>query len=148
MKKMTLHLTCSQCKSGVHVYPQKGGHQAQCDICQHVTELTCSEEMVQQNCLEQCPVCGRKDFYTQRDFNRKIGVALFVIAAVASLWTYGISFIVLLIADLILFKKLPQIVICYFCQTIFRNVANAADIAGYDHEKNDRIIYSGHQFKK
>lgn len=35
--------------------------------------------------LKDCPICARQDFYKQKDFNRKIGVALFVVAAILSM---------------------------------------------------------------
>lgn len=143
---MEVTITCSNCGSGVHVLPNAAATMAQCDVCQHETPVhfTAKDEAGQ---LEQCPVCSRKDFYQQKDFNRKIGVTLFVIAAIASIWTYGLSFVALWLVDLVLFKKLGSIAICYKCQSIFRKVANIEQIRPFDHEMNDRIIYADHDFE-
>ena len=100
---MTVQLTCENCGSGIHVYPDAKADKAKCDICNHEHSVQFSQEH-EEGTLKSCPSCGRKDFYGQRDFNRKIGVALFVIAAIASIWTYGISFIVLYAFDFFLFK--------------------------------------------
>lgn len=143
---MTVHITCSECGSGVNVYPNSKSTHAKCDVCQKETQVKFTPEH-ENSILKECPCCARKDFYKQKDFNRKIGVLLFIVAAILSIWTYGISFIVLYLADLWLFKKLGNVVVCYNCQCIFRQVKNIDDIHAFDHEMNDRIIYSGHDFQ-
>jgi hypothetical protein len=143
---MTVTMTCPECGSAIHVEPNKDLTTAKCKICSHELPVKFTAEH-EQGILKTCPCCERKDFYSQKDFNRKIGVILFVLAAILSIWTYGISFIVLYIFDLLLFKKLGLIAICYKCQTIFRGVANVKEIHGFDHEMNDRIIYADHNFE-
>lgn len=143
---MTIHLTCPECGSGVHVYPDLEAKEAKCEVCQHTITLKIDASHVESK-LEVCPCCERKDFYSQKDFNRKIGVILFVIAAILSIWTYGMSLVALWLVDLFLFRRLSPIAICYKCQTIFRNVSNIRAIPGFDHEMNDRIIYADHNFE-
>ena len=151
---MTVLFTCKNCGSAIHVYPEASAHKIECDVCK-------SEEIVnfnkdhEQSILKDCPRCERKDFYSQKDFNRKLGVMLFVLAAVIStimlyfginpIW-YLITFVVLYALDFFLFRRLKAIAICYKCQTIFKQVANIDEIPGFDHEMNDRIIYSDHNF--
>lgn len=142
---MTVTLTCKNCGSAIDVVPTKDASKAECLVCQHQMDVQFNDDHLQ-GVLKDCPCCGRKDFYSQKDFNRKLGVMLFVIAAILSIWTYGISFIVLYLFDLILFKKLGLIAVCYKCQTIFRKVTNIKDIHGFNHEMNDRIVYSDHDF--
>jgi len=143
---MEITLTCPECGSGVHIVPTIDAKLAKCDICNHDTPVKFDQAHTE-GILKTCPCCERKDFYSQKDFNRKIGVILFVIAAIFSIWTYGISFIVLYLFDFLLFKKLGTIAICYKCASIFRRVKNIKDIPGFDHEMNDRIIYSDHDFE-
>ena len=143
---MTVTITCPECGSGIHIYPNAESKIAGCDICQHQVPVHFNHEH-EQGILKDCPCCERKDFYKQKDFSRMIGVALFVIAAILSIFTYGISFIVLYLFDLLLFRKLSMIGVCYKCQSIFRNVSNIKDLRVYDHEMNDRIIYSDHDFQ-
>ncbi|MFZ8932678.1 MAG: hypothetical protein ACO20H_03125 [Bacteriovoracaceae bacterium] len=142
---MEVTITCEDCGSGIHVYPDAKANKVKCDICEHSQDVKFSVEQ-EKGILKECPCCSRKDFYSQKDFNRKIGAVLFVIAAILSIWTYGISFIVLYIFDLVLFRKLPFIAICYKCGTIFRKVSNINEIPPFDHEMNDRIVYSDHDF--
>ena len=143
---MTVHLTCPECGSGIHIYPSQGSKKATCDICQNEVDLSFNADH-EESILKDCPCCGRKDFYGQKDFNRKVGVVLFIIASILAIYTYGISLIVLWLFDMILFSKLGNIAICYNCQTIFRKVRNIKSIGPFNHEMNDRIVYSGHDFK-
>lgn len=143
---MEIQVTCTSCGSGIEVHPDTSSHKIECGICQHVQDVKFTEEHMQ-GILKECPVCSRQDFYKQKDFNRKIGVALFVIAAILSIWTYGMSLVALYLVDLFLFKKLSLVAICYKCRTNFRRVANMEEIRDFDHEMNDRIVYSDHDFK-
>lgn len=142
---MEVTITCPECGSGIHVLPAQTATQAECGICQRIVDVKFSADH-EASKLCQCPVCERKDFYQQKDFNRKIGVVLFVIAAILSIWTYGLSLVALWLLDLLLFKKIGTIAICYKCQSIFRKVANIDEIRPFDHEMNDRVIYADHDF--
>ena len=145
-KRMTATFTCSECGSAIHVYPTLEAKEVDCDICSHKMSVSFNQDHLD-GVIKDCPSCARKDFYKQPDFNRKIGVILFVIAAILSIWTYGISLIILYLLDLFLFKKLSPIVICYKCNAIFRNAKNAIEAYNFDHEMNDRIVYSDHDFQ-
>ena len=143
---MSVQITCSQCGSSIEVHPDHHAHKVECEICHHTRDVKFSAEQ-EEGVLTECPVCSRQDFYKQKDFNRKIGVALFIVAAILSIWTYGLSLVALYLVDLFLFRKLAMVAICYKCRTNFRGLANMADIRDYDHEMNDRIVYSDHDFK-
>lgn len=143
---MSVQITCTSCGSGIEVHPDHNAHKVQCEICKHTMEVKFNSEH-EQGILKECPVCTRQDFYKQKDFNRKIGVALFVVAAILSIWTYGLSLVALYLVDLFLFRKLALVAICYKCRTNFRNLTNMSEIRDFDHEMNDRIVYSDHDFK-
>ncbi len=152
---MTVHFTCKNCGSGIHVYPSLEANRIQCEICQTQQEVHFDQNHMEA-ILKDCPCCQRKDFYSQKDFNRKLGVIIFVVAAIIStimLW-YGLgpqwylsTFIVLYAMDFLLFRRLNMIAICYKCATIFRNVSNIEQVPGFNHEMNDRIVYADHNFE-
>ncbi len=143
---MQVQITCAGCGSGVTVVPSLEANAAKCDVCSHVTPLKFTNDHIHSH-LVDCPVCERKDFYQQKDFNRKIGVALFVVAACLVPWTYGLSLLALYLLDVFLFRRLSMIAICYKCKTIFRQIENIKEIREFDHEMNDRIVYSDHDFQ-
>lgn len=142
---MSVQFICDECGSGVEVYPSTKNTLVVCDVCNHNFEahFTPKHEASE---LETCPKCERKDFYIQKDFNRKLGVLFFVVAAILSIWTYGLSLVALFILDFFLFQRLRTIAVCYKCNTIFRNASNFKELAGFNHEMNDRIVYSDHDF--
>lgn len=143
---MEVQITCTGCGSSVEVVPEVSASKVQCDVCKHTMDVKFTREQ-EEGILHECPVCARQDFYKQKDFNRIVGVTLFIIAAILSIWTYGISLIVLYLCDLFLFRKLSLVAICYKCRTNFRKLKNMNEIRDYDHEMNDRIVYSDHDFK-
>ncbi len=143
---MEVQITCKGCGSSIDLLPDHMAKKVECDVCKHVMDVNFTTEQ-EQAILKECPVCTRQDFYKQKDFNRKIGVVLFVIAAILSIWTYGISLMVLYLLDLFLFRKLGMVTVCYNCLTNFRRVKNIDEIRDFDHEMNDRIVYSDHDFK-
>jgi len=143
---MEVQITCPECGSSIDVLPDQTASKAQCGVCNHVIPVTFNQAH-EDGVLKECPICSRQDFYKQKDFNRKIGVFLFVVAAILSIWTYGLSLVALYLVDLLLFRKLSVVAICYKCQTNFRKVKNITEINDFDHEMNDRIVYSDHDFK-
>ena len=70
--------------------------------------------------LECCVVCAYDRLYAQKDFNRKIGLAIVVVGAVLSPWTYGASLLVCMGLDYGLYRFVPEITVCYGCQAIHR----------------------------
>lgn len=143
---MIVQLTCKECQSSIEIIPEVNCKQVSCAVCNHVENLNFTHDH-EQEVLKECPQCDRKDFYKQKDFNRKIGVFIFVVAAVLSIWTYGISLIVAWLIDVLLFKKVGWIVICYKCDAIFRTPQNLGKYQDFNHEMHDRIKYSDHDFK-
>jgi hypothetical protein len=80
--------------------------------------------------LERCPICQGYEFYRQRDFNRRLGVALVILGVILAWPTRGLSLLVVALVDLGLYALLPRITICYRCDAIFRGLP--ADAPGGD----------------
>lgn len=73
-----------------------------------------------QGIIRRCPVCRGDEFYVQRDFNRRVGLALVVLGALLAWPTRGLSLVVVVLLDLALYAVVPEIAICYRCEAIFR----------------------------
>jgi hypothetical protein len=69
-----------------------------------------------------CTVCGSEHLYWRKDFHQKAGCALIAIGALLTPWTYGLSLAVLALVDLVLYRLLPRITVCYVCGAIWRGV--------------------------
>ena len=65
-----------------------------------------------------CIACGSNRMYSQKDFNRVLGVAIVAVGAVLSPWTYGLSLVVCMGIDYALYFVVPEITVCYACDAI------------------------------
>lgn len=91
--------------------------------------------MRRDNVVDRCVACDCQKVYVQKDFNRTLGVTIFVAGAIVSLILYGFnliwqSMVVLLgcaAADGLLFKILPDVTICYKCHAQYRQFAANPD---------------------
>jgi hypothetical protein len=91
--------------------------------------------------VHECPICGCTHLYRQRDFNRGLGCLLVAIGAALVPWTYGLSLIVLSLVDLWLYRRLREAVVCYRCDTVFRDARPTAGQGEFDLLKHDVLKY-------
>ena len=138
---LSAQITCPECGSSIQVYLNEKAEAAKCTVCEHEVKLHVTDDHLKDE-LFSCVVCKRKAFYHQKDFNRAVGVTLFIIAAIFVPWTYGLSLVGLWLVDFFLFRKILMIWICYKCNTIYRGAANLKEIPEFDHQLHDRIVYS------
>ena len=85
-----------------------------------------------------CVICRCRDLYIQKDFNRKLGLAIVLLGAVLAPFTKLISLLVCALIDLVLYLALPVITVCYRCHSIYRGFAKNPDHEGFNLGINDR----------
>ena len=103
-------------------------------------KLTFSGSILQENVVDTCPHCGSQAFYVQRDFNQKLGVAIMVVFAVVGLifvaldrpFYFYFSLALGALVDLVLYRLLPEITVCYKCKSAFRETAPNASHGPFD----------------
>jgi hypothetical protein len=88
--------------------------------------------------LLYCAICRCRDLFIQKDFNRKVGVAIAVVGAILAPFTKLISLFVCAGIDFILYKALPMITICYRCNSIYRDFPRSSAHEGFNLGINDR----------
>lgn len=88
-----------------------------------------------------CPICDCKHLYRQRDFNRALGCLLVAIGAALVPWTYGLSLIALSLLDLWLYRRLGDAVVCYRCDTVYRDAKPTESQTDFDLLKHDVLKY-------
>jgi hypothetical protein len=91
--------------------------------------------------VEVCPLCGCRHLYRQKDFNRALGCSLVAIGAVLVPWTYGLSLIAFSLVDLWLYRRLPEAVVCYRCDTVYRDARPLPRQGDFDLLKHDVLKY-------
>jgi hypothetical protein len=67
--------------------------------------------------FKACAVCGCRQFYLAKDFNRFFGCAVILTAIILVPFTYGLSLPVFALVDWLLYKRSKTTVNCYKCGT-------------------------------
>jgi hypothetical protein len=91
--------------------------------------------------VEVCPLCECRHLYRQRDFNRALGCGLVAVGAALVPWTFGLSLIAFGLFDLWLFRRLPEAVVCYKCDTVYRDARPGPRQGEFDLLKHDVLKY-------
>ena len=135
---MDINFRCRHCGLGLWVEDRTTPSQVGCRRCGHDHRIDATA-VAEGAALRRCWICGCDQLYRQRDFNRKIGLAVVVVAAVFSVKTYGLSLLLAAIIDLILYTRLPQIAMCYHCEAIHRGFQLRDAIESYDLGTQERF---------
>jgi hypothetical protein len=91
--------------------------------------------------VEVCPLCDCRHLYRQRDVHRAWGCALVALGAVFVPWTYGLSLVGLGLVDLYLHRRLRDAVVCYRCDTVYRDAVPLDRQGEFDLLKHDVLKY-------
>ena len=91
--------------------------------------------------LSACLVCGHPELYTQKDFPRKVGIGIVVVAAVLAPFTWYASLAVAAILDWLLFRFAPNVVVCYVCSAKHRGFLPSPEHPSFDREIEERLRY-------
>src|ERR671914_723060 len=88
-----------------------------------------------------CPGCGCRHLYRQRDFNRALGCGLVLLGAALVPWTFGLSLIACGLIDLWLYRRLRDAVVCYQCDTVYRDARPLPRQGEFELLKHDVLKY-------
>jgi hypothetical protein len=91
--------------------------------------------------VDVCPLCGCRHLYPQRDFNRALGCTLVAIGAALVPWTFGLSLLAFGLVDLWLYRRLKEVVVCYRCDTVYRDARPLPRQTEFDLLKHDVLKY-------
>jgi hypothetical protein len=136
---MQILAKCPKCDAGLPVNAVDMPPAIRCGRCGTEIPLSFSDAVRTDRAVDRCPVCGGGDFYTRKDFDPKLGVAIVAVAAAISavfywfardLIAYGILAGGALI-DLIVYGRLRDLSVCYRCHSEFRG-AYARTAGGFD----------------
>ena len=103
---------------------------AACAHCRRPIDLAFTPSMLERNLIDRCAVCGNDRLYVQKDFNRRLGVAILAAGVALSYVFFGFNLPALILGltacvgvDFLLYKMLPEVTVCYACQSIYRGYA-------------------------
>ncbi len=118
---MEINYQCPRCQWGQTAEENAIGQTLECDHCHEKIEPGTGSFVSGTQQVERCFVCNGDQFYRQKDFNRKLGLGIIIIAAVTSILTENyLPLGVAVVVDSLIFLFLPLITICYKCKGIYR----------------------------
>jgi len=138
---MEIDALCPSCHTRQSFSPPAAKKVAKCTSCEQNLFEFPTDNLIKSEILDQCPVCGTEHLYRQRDFNRKLGIALVVVGAILAPFTYGVSLIVLALVDWIIYRSVGEIGCCYQCGAVFRKLSRVDqlkpfNLSIYDYYRN------------
>lgn len=97
--------------------------------------------------MDVCSRCSSSVLFVQKDFDQRIGCAILAAGAAVALgvsWRFGgIWFVPALLlvaaADLVLARRVAPVVICYRCDTEYREVADPSAARAWDPHVAERF---------
>lgn len=73
-----------------------------------------------ESAFDRCIYCGGRQFYRQKDFPRGVGCLIVLIAIALVPKTYGLSLVVCVLLDALVYRQCPDLVVCYQCGAEYR----------------------------
>ena len=147
---MRVFTHCSSCESELP-YDSETDHDtaSSCPNCNHSENILFSDSIRQNNVVDCCPSCGKRAFYIQKDFSRNLGLGIVVVCALVGLYfvwqdqpfLFYAALGVAVLADGLLYMLLPEVTVCYACETVFRGADKNQEHVGFDLHIAD--IYEG-----
>jgi uncharacterized membrane protein YfcA len=139
---VTLAFACPSCGGPVEGELAAGTVSMTCPACAAATTLPEAAALAASAAADLCPVCGSRDLYQQRDFNRKVGLALAAIGLVTGPFTHWISTVAFIGLDAVLYLLVPSVAICYACEAQQRGFDRARGPKPFDIAIHDVYKFS------
>lgn len=136
---MRIRTQCRACGYPFNAALESGDRSLPCPHCGEGRPV--SPEGWTASAVEVCPLCDCRHLYRQRDFNRALGCLLVAVGAALVPWTFGLSLIAFGLVDLWLYRRLAEAVVCYRCDTVYRDARPGPRQADFDLLKHDVLKY-------
>jgi hypothetical protein len=111
-----------------------------CPACAKPIQLRITDQMRTGNQVDHCAICDCNKVYVQKDFNRTLGVSIFIAGALLFLlcaWKNRLVegtlvWAAFVVADGLLYKFLPNVTICYKCYAQYRDFTPNPDNQAFE----------------
>lgn len=123
---------CPKCKENFLLNIKENPDNPGCQNCKVSFNKLAITEIAKTKTISVCPICGSNDFWVEKKFPKKIGVVLVIIAAILVPFTWGLSFIILFLVDMVLWFVLGWRINCYQCESEFTGLVRNNKIKPFD----------------
>jgi hypothetical protein len=125
---MQILARCPACDAGLPVPARDADRAIRCGRCGRDIPLHVSDNLRHDRGVDTCPVCEGGEFYGRKDFDPKVGLSVVIVGALISAGFYWfgrdlIAYSILggaALIDLIVYRRLKDLTVCYRCHTEFR----------------------------
>jgi hypothetical protein len=124
----TISRFCDNCKKYARI-EINDGTELNCPHCQNKWGVVEKADAV----FGRCPICTCRQFYTDKDFNQVIGLAVMAVGIVLVPVTYGLSLPVFAGIDWLIYRRVPKLVACYRCGSEYRGFAAPKELKPFMH---------------
>ena len=139
---LALAFACPGCGAPVEGEIGAATTSMECPACKAVTPLPEAPVLAASRAADACPVCGGKDMYQQRDFNRRLGLALAAVGLASGPFTHWIGTVAMIGLDAFLYALVPPVAICYACEAQQRGFDRADGPARFDIAVHDAYKFA------
>jgi hypothetical protein len=120
VKSSSVAFLCDRCGREVVRQIPPGERPASCQGCGRTFAAPADGPAGGSPLLSRCLHCGQDRLYVQKDFNKKAGLWVFIVAAILSVPTWGLSLLAATLIDLVLYYALGDATLCYACGAVHR----------------------------
>ena len=131
-KELSLAFLCDRCGREAVQALGPGALPVTCPGCGMTLEAPAVGDLSESRLLSRCLRCGLDRLYVKKDFNKKAGLWVFVVAALLSVPTWGLSLLAATIIDLVLYFALGDATLCYGCGALHRGFRKNPDHGDFD----------------
>ena len=131
---MQLRFHCLHCDLPMRLSKWESLEDLVCPRCQKAIP-TYVDENAKAGKIDHCLVCGGKDLFRQKLFNRNVGVGIVVLGVIASFFVIPpiLPLVVVGLIDFLLYVFLPFMIVCYACDAEHRGFTVPATMKHFDH---------------
>ncbi len=139
---MRIRTQCRTCGLPFRARLTRQQEELRCPNCDDIWRMNLSSwSEADPTHIEECLLCGCRHLYGQKDVNRAAGCLIVAIGAILVPWTYGLSLVFLALVDFVLYLRLPLAVVCYKCDTVFRDARPGPRQGEFDLLRHDVLKY-------
>jgi hypothetical protein len=140
-----IHFKCRACDGEIAIRPQHNA-ELNCPHCKAKIHVAIDDSLVSGSAVQNCISCGHDTLYTQKDFNRAMGVFIVSVGICASLYFFALSQPMLAmgalgataLVDLLAYFIVSEVTVCYSCHAIYRGFPKNPEHEPFDLKKFEK----------
>ena len=92
-----------------------------------------------------CPICGCRHIYRRKAFNQLVGLAIIVLGAVLAVMVSYWFLLAVTLADLALYRFVPDLGVCYRCGVELASVPGLSGLETFSHHTAEMYVFEGEE---